>query len=175
MKYAVNPLRGMLHVLLDAARMGTEMNNAQKLNDNFRCLYKGESEKALANVAPYLFNLSDQKSFSAWLFEQGWGKSWGVYVESAASPADVYRHFRKFLLVRTEAGKELYFRFYDPRVLKQFLPIFTPPQLVDFFGPTQYFLLEDEDATFWSYYWLESGVLRSKQINRQEAEQKIQC
>ena len=132
----------MVHVLLDAARMGSAMTTARDMTDAYTCLYKGESAEKLADYAPYLFRISEKKPLAAWLTEQGWGQSWGVYLESAAKPTEVYRHFRRFLLVRTESGQELYFRFYDPRALRQFLPTCTTQQLIDFFGPVRYFLLE---------------------------------
>jgi hypothetical protein len=46
--------------------------------------------------------------------------------------------------VKTEDGKELYFRFYDPRVLRVFLPTCSPRETTGFFGPIKSFLLEDD-------------------------------
>lgn len=163
----------MLHIVLDAARMGPALATAQELTDKYSSLYKGRSEEHLAAVAPYLFSATDQPTFTNWLVEQGWGQSWGVYLESAALPTEVYRHLRKFLLVRTETGQELYFRFYDPRVLRQFLPTCNTQQLADFFGPVRYFLLEDEDPVFALYYWLENHTLRRQRLDRVEAERYL--
>ncbi len=149
------------------------MAAAKELTEEFSSLYKGESMEKLADFAPYLFMVSGQPAFSTWLVEQGWGNSWGIYVESAAHPADVYHHFRKFLLVRNERGKELYFRFYDPRVLRQFLPTCDAHQLSAFFGPIQHFLLEDEDPAFALRYWLEAGRLRFLRLPRTDIQQLI--
>ena len=165
----------MLHALLDAARMGAAMHTAKEMTQAFSCLYKGQSAEQLVDVAPFLFRVSDQKPLASWLLEQGWGQSWGVYLESAATPAEVYRHFRRFLLVRTEGGQELYFRFYDPRALRQFLPTCTTDQLTAFFGPVRYFLLEDENPAFALRYWHQAGTLRQERIDRAGAEQIIQC
>ena len=163
----------MIHAILDAARMGSAMATAKELTDEHSSLYKGESMEKLADFAPYLFMVSGQSAFTTWVTAQGWGDSWGIYLESSANPADLYHHFRKFLLVRTEAGKELYFRFYDPRVLRQFLPTSDAYQLTAFFGPVRYFLLEDADPDFAVRYWLEARTLRQQRLTRAEAEQLI--
>jgi hypothetical protein len=51
-------------------------------------------------------------------------------------------HFQHFLFVQTEEGKELCFRFYDPRVLRGYLPSRTGPEAAEFFGPVRSFLME---------------------------------
>jgi hypothetical protein len=45
-------------------------------------------------------------------------------------------------MVRTDAGERLLFRFYDPRVLGEFLPTCEAAQLREMFGPVQRFMLE---------------------------------
>src|SRR5436305_10083170 len=71
-----------------------------------------------------------------------------MLVETNETHDDLKKHFRKFLLVKTEDGKELYFRFYDPRVLRIFLPTCDVAQLKEFFGPVEKFICEDEDHAF---------------------------
>ena len=41
--------------------------------------------------------------------------------------------------------KEVYFRFYDPRVLRTFLPTCTPEETTEFFGPVRSYLVEAEE------------------------------
>ncbi len=161
----------MSYCLLDAARMEEVLEQAKTLagDDQYFCLYKGIAQEQLGNVAPYLF-LTQPAPFVDWLFAEGWGKAWGIYVLSETQPDLVYKHFRQFLMVKTEAGAQLYFRFYDPRVLRQFLPTCTPVELKAFFGPVRYFLAEDEDPHYGISYWLENDVLKSQRMTRQEAE-----
>jgi len=47
--------------------------------------------------------------------------------------------------VQDAKGKDMYFRFYDPRVLRVFLPTCTPEELSDFFGPIAGFLIESAE------------------------------
>jgi hypothetical protein len=131
--------------ILDAARIFGELDTAQKLQSKFLSLYKGQSEELLSSVAPYLFQYQSGSEFSTWLMEKGWGNAWGVFITSKVSLEDLQSHFRKFLMVKTEDGKELYFRFYDPRVLRIFLPTCDDAQLREFFGPVDCYWLEDEN------------------------------
>jgi len=52
---------------------------------------------------------------------------------------------REFLRVRDESGKRLIFRYYDPRVLRVYLPTCWPAELDTFFGPISAFITEGED------------------------------
>ena len=148
--------------LLDAARAEQNLRDAQRLNARFLSLYKGQSATALAEVAPYLFSFAQGTPFARWVLEKGWGQSWGVCGEAEADMAALERHFRKFLLVKKEGGKDLYFRFYDPRVLRIVLPTFDAAQLEEFFGPVKAFVLEDENATFVLRYTLQNRRLRTE-------------
>lgn len=143
------------YLLLDAARVEGYMSHALSLNADHRCLYQGGNEEGLEGVAPYLFKLEPQTDFSNWYFNEGWENSWGIPLFSETSFDELFRHFRKFLTVKTEDGKQLYFRFYDPRVLRLFLPTCDPGQLKTFFGPISFFLLEPEingSASHFKYF-----------------------
>ncbi len=137
--------RGNTYVILDAARIFGELDTAQRLQSKFLSLYKGQSEELLSSVAPYIFQYQSGSEFSNWLMEKGYGNAWGVFIMSAVSLEDLQSHFRRFLMVKTEDGRELYFRFYDPRVLRIFLPTCDAAQLREFFGPVNCYLMEDED------------------------------
>lgn len=133
------------YAILDSARIFGELNTAKKLQANFLSLFKDRNEEILSSVAPYLFPYKTDTEFGHWLMDKGWGNAWGIYIVSHASIDELHRHFRKFLMVQTEDGQELYFRFYDPRVLRNFLPTCDPLQLNDFFGPIAKFIVEDKD------------------------------
>jgi hypothetical protein len=75
-----------------------------------------------------------------------WGNSWGVFLKSDATPRELRKHFRQFLMVQLADGEEVYFRFYDPRVLRVFLPTCTQPESEQFLGPVQSLVIEGETA-----------------------------
>ena len=119
--------------------------NLLKCPERRQSLYEGPKGEALAQQAPYLVQIPPQSPYLETLVKEGWGKSWGVYLTSPQPFEEVRRHFRRFLLVKTEQGKELYFRFYDPRVLRVFLRTCNGDELTQFFGPIKAYLMEDED------------------------------
>ena len=157
------------YILLDAARMELNIEEAKKLNPEFLCLYRGKSEQDLECVAPYIFTFKQNTAFANWYYENGWGDAWGILLNSAYSLEDLYKHFRKFLMVQTEDKEELYFRFYDPRVLRIFLPTCDKEQLKEFFGHiVNSFVMEDNEENFSIQFWLENYQLQSRQTNKDE-------
>jgi hypothetical protein len=98
----------------------------------------------LAAVAPYLVELGKNDPLSQWLFNQGWGKSWYIFAESAASFVQLRNHVRSFYRVTNDMGKQLFFRYFDPRVLRVFFPTCDPQQLSNIFGPVRRYVLESE-------------------------------
>jgi hypothetical protein len=134
--------------ILDAARVGREMEEAFRLNPNHDCLYTGEAKTDLGGVAPWLFRLNTEPdNFRTWVTQKGWGDAWGILIGADATFEVCSEHFRKFLEVRTPDGEECYFRFYDPRVLRAFLPSCDPQQIIEFFGPVDYFVTETDNGT----------------------------
>ncbi|MFZ1454002.1 MAG: DUF4123 domain-containing protein, partial [Ferruginibacter sp.] len=114
-----------------------------------------------------LFSYQKDSAFSNWYAENGWGVSWGVIVKSEFLFEETYRHFRKFLMVKTENDEQLYFRFYDPRVLRIFLPTCDENQLREFFGPIEQFICEDEDPEFALVFSFEKNTLKTQRITRE--------
>jgi hypothetical protein len=151
-------------ILLDSARMGEAMEEAKELNRHVEPLFNSKADTLLQAVGPFVFTFSEFSDFDDYFFQKGWGDHWGVILSSSADLKDVSEHFRRFLKVKTEDGLELYFRFYDPRVLRIFLPTCDANQLNEFFGPVHYFLMEDEDKRFAVKFWLEKTILKTKRI-----------
>ncbi len=110
-------------------------------------LYEGIEGERLAAAAPYLVELSKESPLLETLARDAWGRSWGVYLTCDQPFEAVRKHLRRFLLVTDEEGEELYFRYYDPRVLRIYLPTCTPEEAREFFGPFREFLMEGEDPT----------------------------
>jgi hypothetical protein len=108
-------------------------------------LYRGDAAVRMAEVAPYLVALERGSRFTRWLLERGWGDSWAVFVVSPAAAEPLRNHFRRFLMVQMPDGRSVYFRFYDPRVLRVYLPTCTPDELKTIFGPVERYVAEGED------------------------------
>lgn len=136
-------VRGTLYALVDAARDCDGPFEAAESGLRHQSLFAGDLGAALADVAPYLVEVRARTSFYTWFFEQ-FGNSVGVLFESTADFDILRRHFRTLLQVRDDARKRYYFRFYDPRVLRVFLPACTPDEARRFFGPIQTFCCEGD-------------------------------
>ena len=155
--------RAGLFAILDSARAEVVPAKLEQSEAESVSLYKGEPEESLAHVAPYLVQLDPEGELLTWVSEQGWGDSWGVFLTSEASLEDLRQHFRRFLMVKDDEGKRLYFRFYDPRVLRTYLPTCAADEIKLFFGPVVSYLLESEDGEQLLRYSLkdDKGALES--------------
>jgi hypothetical protein len=102
-------------------------------------LYEGAAARELAAVAPYLAAPIAEGPLLEWLSGPIWDANWGIFVWSEAEPAEVRSHFRRLSKVRTEDGRILLFRLYDPRILSIFLPICDAAQREEVFGPVVQF------------------------------------
>jgi len=109
-------------------------------------LYDGDAGNMLAKVAPYVVQLGPESELLHALVENGWGEGWACFFTSEAPLEELGRHFRKFFMVQLEGGKEVYFRFYDPRVLRGFLRAGSAEELEAFFGPVAEWLLEARNS-----------------------------
>lgn len=125
------------------------------------CLYRGEIEPDVAEVAPYLVELFPEDDFTEWLLnEQQGGKNWGIFARSRYSLTEVRKHFRKFLTVYDERGNPMLFRFYDPRVLRKFLPTCDEESLKSLFATVSSYLAETGESEFLRFE-VENGKLNS--------------
>jgi hypothetical protein len=128
---------------LDAARDDGVLRLLRGAPDaECQSLYDGAEGERLAGAAPYLVRLPRSGTLLGEVVAAGWGASWGIFLSSDAPFVEVRRQLRRFLLVELDDRREVYFRFYDPRVLRVFLPTCTPKQALEFFGPIQSFLAE---------------------------------
>jgi Domain of unknown function (DUF4123) len=133
-----------LYAILDAARTVDIPFRLRSAGVEHDCLYRGRSAEVLWHVAPYLVRCGRDTEWIHWMLEEGWGDSWGVYLTSTAGLEGLCQHFHQLLLVKTEDNRQLYFRFYDPRVLRVFLPTCTSEEAHQFFGPVRCYLMEAE-------------------------------
>jgi uncharacterized protein DUF4123 len=135
--------------VLDAARDERIYPALITADCEWACLYRGDAAARMAEVAPYLVELHPLANFTAWLIETAWGNSWGVFLNTPLPLERVQAHLRRFLMARMPDDKVVYFRFYDPRVLRVYLPTCTPEESAAFFGPiTRYVVEGDEPFIF---------------------------
>jgi hypothetical protein len=106
------------------------------------CLYAGALPPALEAAAPYLVQLDHDDEDTRRFLGHAWGNSWGVFLECDAHQNTLRQHLRGFLMVRDPTGNRLVFRYYDPRVLRIYLPTCNEEELTRLFGPIGCFWTE---------------------------------
>lgn len=134
-----------LYALLDASREPSVLKVILESKEEYQSLYEGAQGAQLAHFAPYLIRVPQKSRLLDTLVKQAWSKSWGVFLTCDSPLKDLRTHFRHFLTVKLPDGSQVYFRYYDPRVLRLFLPTCLPEETAQFFGPVKYFLIESED------------------------------
>jgi len=135
---------GRLYAALDAARDPRLLARVCDEQAPARCLFHGVPPQ-VQEASPWLADLTDHEFLRSWLAEQALGRSSGVFLASEAGLDALERHCRTFLRVKREDGRTLLFRWWDPRVLRVYLPTCTPAELDHVFGPVTTFWVEDRD------------------------------
>lgn len=128
---------GGFWAILDATDIPTLPDRMDEPGTEARCLYEGDLVDRYRNCAPYLarFDASLYKWLLKWLADD----PWGIVFTSAKDMDALAKHFRRSIIVRDTRGRRLLFRFYDPRVLRAFLPTCKPKELAEFYGPVDEF------------------------------------
>lgn len=135
------------YVVLDGAQNPLLLDSLITPDDPpHRCLISGNLEPDMEEVAPYLIQLEQGSHFAETLLGQDWGANWGILLLSFESLGTVWRHLRQHVQVYGPELEPLYFRFYDPRVLRNFLPTCNEEQLGEFFGPVDRYYTEAQSG-----------------------------
>lgn len=140
-----------LYAVADAAR-NRELAFAAR--DRFRLpmqsLFTKATVREMEKVAPYLITMSLGSKYpypgSGYLdlWAGALGTSGGILLLTEADEDALWSHLRQVFRVTDEDGGRYYFRFYDPRVLRTFLPTCTAAEAQEFFGPVRMILVESQ-------------------------------
>ena len=131
-------------MVVDAARDQRIYGMLLESRLEFSCLYSGLIPPALETLAPYLVQLEHEDRRCRKLLEHAWGRNWGIFLKCDTRLEKLRKHLRGFLTVRDPAGAKLLFRYYDPRVLRVYLPTCSSDDLRAVFGPIERFWAEGE-------------------------------
>jgi hypothetical protein len=144
--------------------MGEQMEQAKTLNAQNISLYQDKEELNIQSVAPFIFQYESRSEFSSWLFKEGWGNAWGIFIISGVDMDQIQSHFRGFNKISKDDGTKMYFRYYDPRVLRVFLRNYDAIQLSAFFGPVDKCICEDEDPAMALIFSFDGRRLNTEQV-----------
>ncbi|NRA39107.1 MAG: DUF4123 domain-containing protein [Planctomycetes bacterium] len=156
------PFATRLYVLLDAARNPQIWPAIRDAEEQHICLFAGKLEPAVVEVAPYIVALEPDAAFTKWLLAKGWGDSWGIWFAAPVDLDELQKHFRHFTQVRDDNQKTLYFRFYDPRVWRDYMELADDSDRGQLFGPVDCFWSEGKSPAELITYTRESnGAVKS--------------
>lgn len=136
-----------LYAILDAARDPEILPRVKSSGLEFASLYEERDGEELAIYGPWLVKLPPDHRFLEDLVREGWEKSWGVFLTCRLPFGELRRHLRQFLLAQLPDGRKVCFRYYDPRVLRTYLPTCTSEEVKRFVGPIERYLAESTDES----------------------------
>lgn len=125
------------------------------------CLIDGNLTYKMAVAAPYIVRLEYDHPQTIEILKNGWGNSWGIFAitYTPATFISVRTNCRKIAMVKSPEGKNLYFRYYDPRVLRTYFSQCTELEANKVFGQITDIIVESEDASsLHRYRRTEQGV-----------------
>lgn len=120
--------------------------------ETFHCrienLFQGEFAEITKEIGPYLVEVIPYPDYKAeselmGLFSDegamtrfNWHEELGIFIHSRYDFDTVLHHLRHFPVMKDENGKWFFFRFYDPKVLRNYLDVLatSPEKLNKFFG-----------------------------------------
>lgn len=106
----------------------------------------GAVEALSETTGACLTSVNAESRIAAQLAADGWGKGWGIYVTSHQPLAIVRNHLRRFQTLLTQDGAEFQFRFFNPTLLRGFLPTLSGEEAKTLFGPISAILTEGATA-----------------------------
>ena len=123
-----------LYAVVDPARDPKVLDWLNEARLPFQCLFQGEKAKTLAEEAPYLIHFGQDGGAVQSLVQAHHGQAAVTYLVSDAPFYVVRRHLRRIQMVKTDDDETLYFRYYDPRIARVFLPTCDEEQIRWMFG-----------------------------------------
>lgn len=139
-----DPLRSYL--LLDAAAAPEIATYAMAFPEPASCLFDGAAYDDLADVAPWVIQIDPFGDVLDWYLDKGWGQNWGVFVQTALPLARLKTRLKSHLYVSSEDQGKMFFKFYRPRTLRDYLHAFEPEQLASFFFKLEAYVVEGTDV-----------------------------
>ncbi len=151
-------------MIVDGARTIDVFRFLLECHLEYACLYSGPLAPDLEIAAPYLVQLDHDYRDTQRLIRKAWGNSWGVFLRSETSLKKLRRHLQEFLVVRDTKGTRMVFRYYDPRVLRVYLPTCVTAELRTVFGPIECFWTESESPEYMLDFRVHNGALEQQTV-----------
>ncbi len=127
------------------------------------CLFSGNAKQELGDQTAWVADVTDDRATLEALLDEGYGKGMLSFAFSALDLRAFITHLKKFTKIRDAKGTEHFFRFYDPKVMRQYVPVFNETQHKAFFAGLTSAMFEDtRDPAKLIRFWSERGSLRNE-------------
>jgi hypothetical protein len=137
---------GYLYGILDACDAPAVPPKMEELGEQRAVsLFRGAAEEQYSAIAPYL--VAVDPPMLDWIVETLWKDPWGIFVLAKADLDTLRQHFRRFLIVQLPDGEKWFFRYYDPRIFRVYLPNCNAGELRKFFGAARAFGFKDANES----------------------------
>jgi hypothetical protein len=160
------PLMIPLYALADGCQVLDWIHGLrEKFGQEARMLFQGPGTvyHEIEEVAPYLCSLDPENALlSEWFGLHG--SNAGVLIASDVPMSVLYTHLRNVFVAKDSNDQDYFFRFYDPRVLRGFLPAARPEEVCQFFGPIRWMIVEDIGPASLIAYTHDQGKLRTQRL-----------
>ena len=153
----------MRYLIYDTALNGfPTLLGLQKYYEVNQSLFKGTKDEVIMDVSPWLLQIDDklEENLSN---ETDVTMHFTLQLEAEGDIHGVATHLKKFIY-QTIDGREYFFRFYDARVLRKYLPTCDEDQLIEFFGPVDRFIVGGDTENEVIQFWQENGVLKKQHM-----------
>lgn len=144
----------ILYSVVDAAKdYRLALASRDLLGEPLRPLFV-DAPGHMDRVGPYLARIPCTNRYPDYmkLWADRMGDNGGILLLSSAWPKAIWSHLRTIFKVCDEKGDLFYFRFYDPRVIRTYLPTCTAKECRAFFGPVRRIFVEGEAAGVMNQY-----------------------
>lgn len=135
------------YAIIDAAKEGSIPYFLEGMKATFGSLLQGNDAKKLAEVAPYIVLLEKCSDVSQWYMEKLYGNSVGFALKTNLGIESLTQFWARKVKTRIPGTEEKgFFRYYDPSVLREYLPILEEDnELIEFMGTTNSILVETQN------------------------------
>ena len=109
---------------------------------SYKSLFDGTMDVQSYGVSGFLVECRNDSPLFQWMTGKAWGDNCCIFFTSKASFDELFIHFQKFNRVYLEGDDVVLFRYYDPRVFRNYLPTCNGKEIDLFFGEIKSFFAE---------------------------------
>jgi Domain of unknown function (DUF4123) len=163
------PLRA--YALIDAAQDPGIAITLEAFDSPARCLFDGDVGEDLGQVGPWLVELTRFDDAWDWFVEEGYGKNWGILIHSRLELPRLKTQLKRFLKITDDEGKTFFFKYYRPKHLNAYLPVFDAVQMESFMRGIELIFAEDDkdENKLHQYRFAAEGKLKLRTHDLREA------